>query len=179
MKDFILSCNIDDTVTDEFVILLQVLSKNIQSNSEKITLNPAGNASDIRKDLLISELEASLSSQKDKTAVLENKIFSLDKKISFLESNQCGPELTENHKRSRVETEIDPTMNVNSEAQDKDQDLLNKLQILQVEIEEYKKLINTRSSELESIFSDNQKLKEELNRKNEQVLYLSFSNFQH
>jgi hypothetical protein len=164
-KDFILDCNINENIYNDFVILLQILSKNTISNTEKIVLKSISSASDTQKDLILSELESKCTEQSDNVLLLENKIFMLEKKISMLEANKYSNEQIESNKRSRneVDNNFEP-------AEIQDQEILSKFNILSVELEEYKKIMSSRSSELESMFADNQKLKKDLELKNEQVL---------
>lgn len=108
----------------------------------------------------------------EKSDLLENRLFSLEKKISVLQLTQNNIQTPESpSKRPRVIQDDDPKA-LTSEYRT-DQEMHCKISILNTELEELKKISSARATELESFFIENKKLKEELEYKRDQVFTIN------
>lgn len=162
-----LNNHIGSEISQNIIFVLGLLSANMSGAQEKINIRVIEPSSEIQKDLIISEMESKLNSQLEKSEILSNKIFSLEKQIAVLKSiNNEAENLDSPAKRLRTETDI-------NESNDKDesvnQELMTKLKIASVELEELKKISSSRLKELEMIQSEKKKLEEEIESKKEQV----------
>ena len=108
----------------------------------------------------------------EKSDLLENKLFSLEKKISLLHSTQNNIKTPESPlKRHRVDQDDDPKASTSENRID--QEMQCKISLLNTELEELKKISTARATELESFFIENKKLKEELEYKRDQVFTIN------
>lgn len=173
-KDFISNSITEKNLSQNFISILEILSQNFATYNGKIIIQTSQSSSEIQKDLQILELKSNLNSEIEKSYVLENKIFSLEKKVSMLQLDQNEKNLPESLlKRPRVDQDEDNIINVNGMGQE----LSCKINVINIELEELKKVSGARVAELESFFLENKKLKEELEYKRDQVQILKLKIF--
>lgn len=168
LAEFISENNLDKELNENFLSILNILSAVLSEKSETLKIRPVEPASEIRKELVISELETKLNGQLEKSIMLENKIFSLEKSIFALKTFQ-NDEMTSSDspsKRPRLEQGKDSSSISNVS---EDQEIMAKLNVTVAELDEYKKISKNHLAELESLQSQNKKLFEELDSKKEQV----------
>ena len=148
---------------------MKIISKNLLADSEKINIRSICSPSELQKELIISELETKLKNQEEKSVMLENKLFSLEKTIFVLQSSKNDNDicsLESPPKQPRIEQDKDEFINRTNNG---DQEILIKYNIISAELDELKKISKNHLIELESFYADNIKLKEELEIKRDQV----------
>lgn len=182
LLEFIHDNQLGQEFKDNFEILLQVLSKTISDKPEKLLHCISESASELQKDLKISELTSKIDDQVEKYSYLESKLFLLEKQLFALKSFKSSETSIDGSlsKKSRIDqTQNHKEVDVSGE----NEELLAKFNVASAELFELKKLSENRLKELESYQLKNQKLIQELESKNDQVnttsaiFYFSFFSY--
>lgn len=158
--------------------ILGILSKTISENHDKINFRAIEPSSEMQKDLDISELESKLNFQVEKSNILSNKVYSLEKQIAFLKAIKTGDNTDSPSKRPRTDQGKNELTDISDSA---NQEFLTKFKIASVELDELRKIYGAHMNELRLLQLENMKLLEELESKKDQVfkirLFLSFNYF--
>lgn len=158
----------DNGITQNFLFLLGILSKNLSENQDKINFRAVESSSEMQKDLVISELDSKLNAQIENANILSNKVFSLEKQIAALKTFKKETNNVDSpSKRPRTDQDKDEVSDSSNPA---NQELATKFKIVTVELDELHKISGAHLKELESLQSENRKLLEELESKKDQVL---------
>jgi hypothetical protein len=160
----------DNEMTQNFLFLLGILSKNLSENHDKINFRAIEPSSEIQKDLVISELESKLNSQVENANILSNKVFSLEKQISALKTFKTETYADSASKKPRFDQGKDES-NISSDPANLE--LMTKFKIVSVELDELRKIASIHMKELCSLQSENKNLLEELESKKDQVFFKS------
>lgn len=170
LKEFLAANDLDSELNENFLNILCILSTVLSGKFENVKIKSIEPAVEIQKELVISELKTELDEQKEKSLMLENKIFSLEKSIFALKSFQNAENNNGDSpsKRPRLEQGTDGSSFVAGN-ENENQEIAAKLNVKIAELEELKKITKNQLTELESLQTQNIKLTEELESKKDQV----------
>jgi hypothetical protein len=170
LQEFLLDNNMGNEMTQNFLFLLGIISKNFNEDHDKINFRAIEPSSEMQKDLVISELESKLNSQVENTNILSNKVFSLQKQIAALKTFKSETYADSPSKKPRIDQGKDES---NDSSDPANQELMTKFKIISVELDELRKIASIHMKELCSLQSGNKNLLEELESKKDQVFFKS------
>lgn len=147
---------------------MNVISCVILGNQDQLNIKSIEPVSEIQKELVISELEAKNNCHMEKIIMLENKIFSLEKNISFLKNFSVDGKSENNSPSKKAKIDLESS-DVPISSDSESLELKAKLKVATAELDELKKISKSHLEELETLHIQNMKITEELDLKNDQV----------
>ena len=169
VSEFIKNSGLDSDFNQNFVAILKLLSKALSEKHEEMNIRISSSASELQKELHISEVETKLSAQIDRCQMLENKIFSMEKQLCALKyspqnNNEVNESPLKKHKNENDKNEL------SKEADSTNQDLVARHNVAMAELEELKRISKIHVDELKSLQIENKALLEDVESKKDQVI---------
>lgn len=155
---------LDESLSNALRQFLSAISHILRANADKVIFRTEEPAADLSRELQTVELQKTLEEKADRIVQLEAKIFSLEKKAAVL---AASPTDACDAPAKRPRTELDAGAAVVSNETDRNTETT--IKALNAELQETKRVSDGRLAELDAVARDCRELKEELERRKEQV----------